>query len=392
MTSSASIPGAVPVPPPARIDELESIRGIAALLVVIYHIPNWNSLLFDIPLFRNSYLMVQLFFVLSGFVICKAYAGNIRNGAQLLRFQFLRFGRLYPVHLLFLLVFLLLEVAKYFADTHYGIRSHKTTPFVENGLTAFIQQLFLVQAIGPTGNALSFNAPAWSISVEFYTYLIFGLIALFAGRLKMIVFLLLGLGACALLVVEPEHGYAHLLSCLAGFFIGCCTAWLSDRLPLLFSLRLPSHTVTLSVLLLVVFLQLKAPQHWSDFVVYFLTAALVLAIVFSEDGIIRRVLRMRFFVWLGTISYSIYMSHSALLWLFNQVHRFFFQRSEILIEGRMVPQLGFWQALLSYLIIIGLLLAVSHLVYRYVEQPWRERSRRTALKLPALPFGVRSIK
>ena len=123
-----------------------------------------------------------------------------------------------------------------------------------------------------------------------------------------------------------------------------------------------------------------------------LTAALVLAIVFSEDGIVRRVLRMRFFVWLGTISYSIYMSHSALLWLFNQVHRFFFQRSEILIEGRMVPQLGFWQALLSYLIIIGLLLAVSHLVYRYVEQPWRERSRRTALKMPALPFGVRSIK
>ena len=56
--------------------------------------------------------------------------------------------------------------------------------FKESGWRAFIEQIFLVQALGPTGNALTFNAAAWSISVEFYTYLVFGLTVLFAGRLK----------------------------------------------------------------------------------------------------------------------------------------------------------------------------------------------------------------
>lgn len=371
-----------PAPPAKRIDELESIRGIAALLVVIYHIPNWNSLLFDVPLFRNAYLMVELFFVLSGFVIYKAYANNIQSPGNLARFQFLRFGRLYPVHLFFLLVFLVLEVAKYIADTHYGIKSNKTTPFVENDLTAFIQQLFLLQAIGPTGNALSFNGPAWSISVEFYTYLIFGLIVLYFGRLKMAVFVTLGLASCMLLALQPDNGFANLLSCLAGFCIGCCTAWLSDRI----SLKLPAQAVSLALLLLFLFLHLKTSRQY-DIAIYFLTAALVLSVVFSEDGRVKSILRLRFFTWLGTISYSIYMSHSALLWIFNQIHRFFFNRSEILIEGRMVPQLSFTQALLSYLVTMVLLLAISHLVYRYLEQPLRERSRRVKLKMPSLWFN-----
>ncbi|MFX5464960.1 hypothetical protein ABTD44_21555, partial [Acinetobacter baumannii] len=74
--------------------------------------PNWNPL-FDIGIVRSGYLMVHLFFVLSGFVIYNAYAARIDSAQDLMRFQFLRFGRLYPVHLLFLLVYVLFEVAKY---------------------------------------------------------------------------------------------------------------------------------------------------------------------------------------------------------------------------------------------------------------------------------------
>ena len=53
-----------------KVEELESIRGLAALLVVFYHIPKWNPLL-EIGIINNGYLMVELFFVLSGFVIYK---------------------------------------------------------------------------------------------------------------------------------------------------------------------------------------------------------------------------------------------------------------------------------------------------------------------------------
>ena len=108
-------PGSIGAPHLAKINELESLRGLAALLVVFFHVPKWNSFL-NVGIINNGYLMVELFFVLSGFVIFNAYSNNIKSKRDLMRFQFLRFGRLYPVHILFLLILLLIEVAKYFAQ------------------------------------------------------------------------------------------------------------------------------------------------------------------------------------------------------------------------------------------------------------------------------------
>src|SRR5580700_3165978 len=102
-----------------KIQELESIRGLAAMLVVFYHTPRWNPLC-NIGIFNNGYIMVDLFFVLSGFVIYSAYAQKINSRPDLGRFQFLRFGRLYPVHITFLFVFLAIELAKYAAKLKYG--------------------------------------------------------------------------------------------------------------------------------------------------------------------------------------------------------------------------------------------------------------------------------
>ena len=61
-----------------KIEELESLRGIAAFLIVLFHIPKWNVII-DINLIRNGYLMVQLFFVLSGYVIYNAYSTKIKT-------------------------------------------------------------------------------------------------------------------------------------------------------------------------------------------------------------------------------------------------------------------------------------------------------------------------
>lgn len=131
-----------------KIDELESIRGLAALLVVFFHLPKWHPLL-DNGLINNSYLMVELFFVLSGFVIFNAYGENIQTKQALLRFQFLRFGRLYPVHLIFLFVTLAIESAKYIAATHFGIQANTSAPFEINSPAAFIKHLLLISAVLP---------------------------------------------------------------------------------------------------------------------------------------------------------------------------------------------------------------------------------------------------
>lgn len=360
-----------------RISGLESIRGVAALLVVFYHIPRWNPAFYDIAIVRNGYLMVDLFFVLSGFVIHRAYGSRLSSGAELLRFQFLRFSRLYPVHILFLLFFVVVEIGKSLAAAKLSVNS---TPFGENSLTALVQQIFLVQAIGPTGNAFTFNVPAWSISVEFYTYLLFGLVVLFAARARNLVFLGLAVFALAALITQSLPGYGDLLHCLAGFFIGCLTAHLTTRL----RLRLPSYAPLVAATAFVAFLYLKTDKH-HDPAVYLFSAVMILTIVWSAGGIARELLNSRPLQRLGTVSYSVYMCHSAVLWVFNFILGKLLKRPEVMVNGKTAPALAVGETFVCYCLVVVAVVVLSNVVYEWVEKPIRERSRRVTFgKVPAL--------
>jgi len=354
----------------SKIEELESIRGLAALLVVFYHIPNWNPL-FDIGIIRNGYLMVELFFVLSGFVIYSAYADRIGNPKDLMRFQFLRFGRLYPVHLLFLLVYVGFELAKYIAQSRLGISSPNSQPFRENSLTALVQHVFLVQAIGPMGNPSTYNVPAWSISVEFYTYLIFGAIVLLAHKMKNALFFIMALVALVLLWAGETHGFSDLLKCFAGFFIGCLTAWAVER-------RMPTLPKSLSLAVfavIIVFLQVK-PWEQYDLVIYLLSALLITSLVSVKDGYLNRLLNVKALTWLGSVSYAVYMSHVAVIWILSQVMRVILKKPEVIVGGRSTPQLSSFEVVLAWIVLVAIVLGISALVYRFVETPMRARSRR----------------
>ncbi len=319
--------------------------------------------------------MVDLFFVLSGFVIFNAYGNNIKSTQDLARFQFLRFGRLYPVHILFLLIFLLIEVAKYIAQTTMGTVIPNSQPFRENNLTALIQHILLVQAIGPTGNHNTFNVPSWSISVEFYTYLVFGCVVLLSRNgYRLIIFLVIAIASVVLLASAATFGFEDVLRGLGGFFIGCLTAVAVQNTTLKVS-RAASLILFLAVIAL---LQFKTSRAY-DVIIYFLTAGLIGALVLQKNGLLNRVLRFGVFVWLGAISYSLYMSHSAVEWVANQFFRVVLKVPEVVaVTGRSIPQLSGLSALLGVLFIVTLSLVVSSLVYKFVEKPWRERSREFA--------------
>jgi peptidoglycan/LPS O-acetylase OafA/YrhL len=367
-------PALTDAPHRPKISELESLRGLAALLVVFFHVPTWNSFL-NVRIISNGYLMVELFFVLSGFVICNAYCNNIKTTRDLMRFQFLRFGRLYPVHLLFLLIFLLIEVAKYIAQFRFDIVSPNSQPFRENNFTALIQHIFLIQAIGPAGRPVTFNIPAWSISVEFYTYLIFGCVVLLSRKgYQYFVFSLIAIASVVLLVSAAGFGFEDMLRGLAGFFIGCLTAVAVKNL----TLKVSRFASVLLFLAIIAFLQFK-PHKAYDVAIYFLTAGLIGALVLQKNGLLNSVLRLKIFVWLGSISYSLYMSHEAVEWIANQIFRVVLKAPEIIApSGRSIPQLSGLSAILGVSFIVILSFLVSSLVYKFVEKPWRERSREFA--------------
>lgn len=203
-----------------KIEELESICGMVVLLVVFYYIFNWN-LLFDIGIVCSGYLMVYLFFVLLGFVIYNVYVVRIGSVQDLMCFQFLCFGWLYLVYLFFLLVYVLFEVVKYVGQVRLGIVSFNFQLFCENSLMVLVQQIFLVQVIGLVGYFISFNMLVWLISVEFYIYLIFGVIVLCLLCIKNVLFFLLVVVVFLMLVINVMFGFGDLLKCLVGFFIGC---------------------------------------------------------------------------------------------------------------------------------------------------------------------------
>src|SRR4249920_3888776 len=97
---------------------LDGLRGIAALAVLTRHAPDFFSSIsiyvtspispvpFSVGPFFESYLAVDFFFVLSGFVLAHAYGDRLELGMSAQRFMTIRIVRLYPLYLLSLLLFL----------------------------------------------------------------------------------------------------------------------------------------------------------------------------------------------------------------------------------------------------------------------------------------------
>jgi peptidoglycan/LPS O-acetylase OafA/YrhL len=157
---------------PKDIRSLTRLRFFAALWVVIFHWrANW-----DIPVdnytgfFESGRLGVDIFFVLSGFVLAHAYFAKVREGKfDYWQFLVARIARIYPLHLLmFGFVGLMLVGSKYLGA------SADPTDFPPGHI---LPNLLLIQAWGLTPGA-TWNVPAWSISAEWFAYLLFPFFAL----------------------------------------------------------------------------------------------------------------------------------------------------------------------------------------------------------------------
>jgi peptidoglycan/LPS O-acetylase OafA/YrhL len=359
-----------------KIEELESIRGAAALLVVLFHMPAWNPALHGIRFVGNSYYMVDLFFVLSGFVMNLNYGTRLRSGRDLARFQFLRLGRLYPVHLLFLMLTLLTAVASWTAAGSFGLHIPNGSAFKDATVGSFAAQLLLIHSLGFFNIGHPFNGPSWSISVEFYTYLLFGslcLIPQLAARLGT--FIVLSAVALSLLSfgIGFVGSFSEILQCIAGYFLGCLVASITMRLPA----PLPRGSVLLALAAMGAFLCLRQDPRFA-ISIFFLSALLVLAVVGSPDGITKRLLRHRALRFLGLLSYSIYMSHTLVLWACNQFVRVVLHKPEALVDGISTPQLSLPGALLWYALSIGATLVLSAWVFYRIEDPLRLKSKELA--------------
>lgn len=344
-----------------KIIELESLRGIAAILVVYAHMPNWHNF-FESPIKANAYLMVDFFFVLSGFVIYTNYQNKINNFKDLFKFQFLRFGRLYPVHISIILLYIVFYSIKYFYQTY--INMSFLSPVFDGGfMTELVSNIFLLQ--GFTNNEHIINPPSWSISLEFYTYLIFALVIL-RNQFKLFYFLTFSLVPCFILYSGKTYGMENLFRCLAGFFMGCLSVMIASKIK-------GYPRIYLSFLIgifFVIFLIFKGSAEYDVFV-YLISSALIISLAAYPKGKLNEYLKLPAFLWLGKMSYPIYMSHFIFIWIMQVFVEKFLRVSNV--DKKYL--LSFSKAFAIYLLFYLAVFIVASFLHKYIEEPIRKKTR-----------------
>lgn len=349
---------------PLDLKPLTALRFFAAAWVVSFHY--WPSLSPDaVPaIVSKGYLGVEMFFVLSGFILSHVYLTGFGEGRfKYGSFLWARVARVYPLHLAVLFALIVLGVV---ASAAGVVMEGKL--FYWPSLPA---NLFLVQAWG-LAPEVAFNHPSWSVSAEWFAYLCFPAFAWAAWRLKdrpkMAVtgalLLLFGLYAVfqalagfSLTQATFQWGALRIVPC----FAYGCAIWLLWRSEAIKTQRDALMWTGAFVVLAIMLTSLGAPDGAS--VTAFGGIILALASLTSTGS---RVLSGPVGVYLGEVSYSVYMVCFPWKLVFTNA------ASKVLNLGDAPLPLWLW------LVMAAGVVPVAMLGHHLVERPCRTALRRWA--------------
>ncbi len=343
---------------------LTGLRALAALGVLFCHFSeidaekniyfNWG--IFD-PLLIHGAVGVDVFFVLSGFILTLVYRDKFSqslNAGDFTAFMRYRFARLYPVHIVTMAVMLVL----FTIGKRLGTVPHHREAFTPLSIAA---NLTMTHAWFP-GLVSAINGPAWSISAEWFAYLVFPLAYFLlrrTGSLWPWVVIVL-----ASVLSFNYQGSNHLAQISIEFPVGMAAFEIYSRHKIKtgrWASLVPVGMILVSTYLIAA-TDPAGPQkmstggHLRTGVI--LATALLLVGLTSKRDILGRVLSTRFAVYAGEISYSVYMCHWAAWTALHKGLPHFF-------PGRSVPHV-------AIMIAAGLLTIASSIIcYHTIEIPGR---------------------
>jgi len=365
--TEASAPTAEPQP---RFEVLQSCRGFLAISVVVYHLTATTHF-YDYV--KNAYVAVDFFFVLSGFVIASAYGRRIGSAMLLAQYVVRRVGRLYPLHLFMLAVWLAIEFGKLWLDNPPYFTGETSWP-------AFWANLTLTHGFNRFSN--TWNYPSWSISIEFWANIVAGLVLLACGRRARLGVLAVIAALAVFFFSRDWIDYGALrpeIDILAndadyaiGFFLGMLTFGAFQQLR---RLRLGAVWGLDLVALMLVVGVFRFADDMPALSKSFVFAVVVLIFAF-EKGALSWLLRRRACLRLGTISYSIYLTHAVYVGLFTEA---IYAAGDRLnqavttpIDGVDVIVLGGpWVLDAVSLVLVAVVIVSSDITYRLIEDPAR---------------------
>ena len=344
---------------------LNSLRGAAALYVVIYHLRYFSTFdwFTEFPVIRYGYLGVDFFFILSGSIISHVYLkqGVVGGKAFWFKFTWYRLARLFPVHFLIMVLMLLafLFMQELEAKEPWVSQSSALDWLT---LTLMIRQWFM-----PDGYV--WNTPAWSISAEFFAYVVIFPIVVRLAKSNITILLgvfLATVGGLMLGYLYATFGTINVVSSsgplirvAGGFLIGCGLYCIIDNLKvecnwdflliisvaftttgLIFSPKLLNEGIKPDILLII------------SFVVVILSA-------YKSVGPISKFMSLPILFWFGEISFSLYLCHVPVMGLCRYI----------------AEHLGIERGYFFGCCCVLLSILSAHILYRLVEIPSRQKMR-----------------
>ena len=371
--------------PKARsIPSLTGVRGIAALWVFMTHfyglaadILHQPWMLHSLFLF-NGFRGVDLFFVLSGFILMHVHEGQfaVLRWHVIRDFFIVRFFRVYPLNTFVLLAMVPLvllapgyvAMQRHYTDPAFAYRAHNLS------VPGFVQTLLLVQSwtVLKLGE---WNIVSWTLSAEVLGYILFPLLAMWAMRISSarnaLVLCACSLATLVVVLFACHHannnptgtfGAIRMFFCFAAGIVLYRVHYLSPD-----SMERHAASITLAA---VVFIAATLFFPVVPVLDVFGFSALVFGLAYQR-GVVDRFLRSGPVMWLGRISFSFYLTHYLIIGVISWA------------MGEWLRHLGFVPGLVVTSAIFGFCLSVGAVCYHLVERPSQRLGRRVMQRVEA---------
>ena len=345
---------------------VQALRGIAALLVVFVHY-NGTAVShgFGFPVLADvelGHIGVDIFFVISGFIMELTAGGQPYVKGDTSRFLYRRAVRVLPLYWVLTLVAFGITLV-----LGSEINARRTPQ-------QFMMSMLLLPAADTHGQAVYVIAVAWTLTFELYFYLIFAALLRLKTSTRLVLLAALftassGIGFLANIQDPLAHVFVDPI--VFEFLLGCLLAY-----ALRHRWALGQHTGWLIAAAAVSAMLLQArllPSPGMRFIFWGLPAAALVGVVALSAGSIAIQLE-RPFIYLGNISYSLYLSHFFTIALFVRIHK---KLPAMFANSK-------WFCLCALLLLI---LAIAHACYISIERPfqlWLSRKGRANNSTPQL--------
>lgn len=305
-----------------NIPSFNGLRFIIIIFLILHHFDTFNDLNISgmekyMSYFTEGFLSVNFFFLLSGFCISYGYYDKLRfNIINSKDFIIKRIIHLWPIHFLFLILALLVQ--------------HDVT-FTNIINLRFFTNLFLLQSFIPSIEYFfSYNALSWAVSNELFYYILFIILAFTNVKKQVFICILLWSIILLNIIVAYQGGradtyffYINPIFRFGDFLLGVMLFHLYKAEFMIFKIKQYANLLeilTILFLMIAIYLGSKCEIWLLKWQIWYTLACIPLIYVFSvSSGVISVILSNRFFSYLGSIAYPLYLSHQIILLLLKKI-------------------------------------------------------------------------